>query len=54
MTKVISRKDLYKGNFENARVTDPTEPKNKSLEGFAEAMYYYYKEQEDGNKERDI
>lgn len=46
MTRVISRKDLYKQNYENAIIIDDNNTKTCSLAGFAEVMYYYYKEEQ--------
>ena len=42
MVRVISRKDLSKQDFGKAVVKDNAETNKCSMQGFAEAMYYYY------------
>ena len=52
MVIVISRRDLYNQDFGKAVVTEEKDGKKCSLAGFAEAMYYYYKHDEQFDKER--
>lgn len=42
MVRTISRKDLYKQEFDKAVIEDNEDKKLCSMQGFAEAMYYYY------------
>ena len=42
MVRVISRKDLNKQDFTKAVFKDTENTKECSMQGFAEAMYYYY------------
>ncbi len=53
MVIVISRKDLNKQAFDKAIIKDATDCKKCSLMGFAEAMYYFYKNDAEKNEERD-
>jgi hypothetical protein len=52
MVIVISRKDLNNQAFDKAVIKDATLGKNCSLKGFAEAMYYYYKNEDKNLNER--
>ena len=45
MVRVISRKDLNKQDFTKALFKDTENTKECSMQGFAEAMYYYYKKE---------
>ena len=45
MTRVISRKDLYNQDFSKAISERNTEDQQCSMMGFAEAMYYFYKQE---------
>lgn len=53
MVIVISRKDLNKQDFDKAIIKDATDCKKCSLVGFAEAMYYFYKNDAKEIEERD-
>ena len=53
MVIVISRKDLNKQAFDKAIIKDATDCMKCSLVGFAEAMYYFYKNDAEKNEERD-
>lgn len=43
MTRVISRKDLYKRDFGKAEAKTSTDDIKPSMKGFAEVMYFLYK-----------
>ena len=45
MVRVINRKDLNRQDFTKAVFKDTEDAKQCSMQGFAEAMYYYYKKE---------
>ena len=53
MVRVISRKDLNRQDFAKAVFKDTENTKKCSMQGFAEAMYYYYKKEATQMKEGD-
>ena len=52
MVITINRKDLNNQAFDKAVIQDATLDKSCSLKGFAEAMYYYYKNEDKNLNER--
>ena len=52
MIRVINRKDLIKQDFSKAVIKETEVTKPCSMQGFAEAMYYYYKKEAAETDER--
>ena len=53
MVRTISRKDLYKQDFTKAVIEHDGDSQQHSMMGFAEAMYYFYKQENNVAAERD-